>query len=331
MPVMNSRDVAAGSANVRPARIAAGVSGQAEAPGRRSFWIGAAAALTAVTIWAGWIVVTRFGVTTTLAPYDVAFLRFAIPAVALLPVLLRRGFALRRIGLGASLLMTAGAGAPFFLVSSAGMQFAPAAHVGALLPGTMPLFVAVLAALLHGERFGRGRLVGFGLIVAGIVGIGGHGLLGDAPGQWRGHLMLLAAAALWAGYTLALRRAGIGPWHAAALVSTYSIIGFAPLYLLFLEPRLMAAPWPEVALQAVCQGVLSGIVAMFAYGLAVRHLGPSRASVFSSLTPVAAALLGIPLLAEAPDGPTAIGIAAVSLGVALASGAIGNRPRAMKP
>ncbi len=305
-------------------RTASGALPRSERPARKDFLVGTVAALATVTIWGGWVVVTRLGVTATLAPSDVAFLRFSIAGIVLLPVLWRHGFAWRRIGLAKSLVMATGAGAPFFLVSSAGMQFAPAAHVGALLPGTMPLFVALLSALLNHERYGPWRSAGFGLIVAGVLAIGGYSLFA-AAGEWRGHLLFLLGASLWAGYTLALRRAGIGAWHATALVNFYSMAGFAPLYWLLLEPRLLAASWQEVALQAGCQGVLSGIVAMFAYAVAVSRLGPTRAAAFSALTPAIAALLAVLILGEIPDPATIVGIVAVSLGVALASGALGRR------
>ena len=288
---------------------------------RGNLAIGAAAALSAALIWGSWIVVTRLGVRTTLTPFDAAFLRFGIPAVLLLPVLLREGLAVRRIGVLRTALMVAGAGLPFFLVSSAGMQFAPAAHAGALLPGTMPLFVAVLAGLVERERFGGARLAGFTLIVAGVLAIGGYHLLLGEGGHWRGHLLFLGGACLWAIYTLAFRRAGIGPWHAAALINAYSIVAFVPIYL-WTGSRLPQASWAELGLQSLSQGILSGIVALLAYGIAVRRLGAPRAAVFISLTPAIAAVIAIPALGEWPDLATTLGIAAVTLGVALASGAL---------
>ncbi|HEX2114185.1 MAG TPA: DMT family transporter, partial [Alphaproteobacteria bacterium] len=197
---------------------------------QRNFAIGVTAALFAALIWGSWIVITRLGVTTTMTPYDAAFLRFGIPAVVLLPVLLREGLAIRRIGILRTALMVAGSGLPFFLISSAGMQFAPAAHAGALLPGTMPLFVALLAALVERERFAGTRVAGFALIIAGVLAIGGYHLLLGEGGQWRGHLLFLGGACLWAIYTLAFRRAGIGAWHAAALINLYSIVAFLPIY-----------------------------------------------------------------------------------------------------
>lgn len=309
---------------------AIGIGRQAAAPARlggegagRNLALGVGAALATVLIWGGWVVTTRLGVTTRLAPADVCFLRYLVPALVLAPILWRRGLARDRLGLRGSLLLVAGAGAPFFLVAAAGMRFAPAAHVGALLPGTMPLFVALFSALFLGERLGRRRLAGFALILAGVAAIGGAGLLsGGDNGAWRGHLLFLTAAAMWAGFTLALRRAGIGAWHAAALVSAYSLAGFAPIYLLVLEPKLLDVPWPEVALQAGTQGVLSGLVALATYGIAVTRLGASRAAAIGALTPVVATLIAIPVLGELPDPPTLAGIAGVGLGVVLASGLV---------
>src|ERR1700730_5153385 len=91
---------------------------------------GALYGLAAVSIWAGWIVVARLGLRTTLTPWDIAALRFAVAGVLLLPYLLRKGLAIERLGwLGVVALMLGGA--PTVLLANAGLLFAPAAHAGA--------------------------------------------------------------------------------------------------------------------------------------------------------------------------------------------------------
>ena len=55
-------------------------------PARRT--AGVVAALGAVSIWAGWLPVTRLGVVTHLTPGDVAALRFGTSGLVLLPMLL---------------------------------------------------------------------------------------------------------------------------------------------------------------------------------------------------------------------------------------------------
>lgn len=293
---------------------------------------GAAAALFTVMLWAAGLVATRFGVTGTLSLWDVVFLRLALPALILLPVLLRHPP--RRPSSAAEqpryslvlAVLVAGSGLPFLLTSSGGMVFAPAAHAGALMPGMMPLFAALLAALLLGERFTPSRRLGMGLMLAGAVAVGGWQALHDAGETWRGDLMFVAAGAMWACYTIAMKKSGLGVWQAAAVVYVASFLAYAPVYLLLLDSRLLVAPLFEVGVQ-VFQSVASGLLSMAAYGFAVRRLGAARASAFGALTPALTALLAIPLLGEWPELATWAGIVAVSLGVALANGAFSGYAR----
>ena len=286
---------------------------------------GALAALLTVTLWAAGLVATRFGVTGSLTLYDVVFLRLLLPALLLAPVLLRHGFGLStgsNIGAKPFILavMIAGAGLPFLLTSSSGMLFAPAAHAGALMPGCMPLFAAFLAWLLLGDRFDRQRKAGIVLMLAGAIAVGGYqGFSGD-DGAWRGDLLFIAAGAMWACYTIAMKKSSLSPWHAAAIVYAASFFIYAPVYLLWLDSHLLAAPPFEIGVQ-LFQSVASGLLSMAAYGFAVRHLGATGAAAFGALTPALTALLAIPLLGEWPALVTWTGIAAVSLGVALANGA----------
>jgi drug/metabolite transporter (DMT)-like permease len=293
--------------------------------GRRNLILGVASGLVVVVCWAGWIVATRFAVTTHLGPYDIAFLRYLVSSVLLAPVLMREGLGLRRIGVWNTLVLVCGAGLPFLLVASTGMTFAPASDVGAVMVGTMPVFVAVLSAVIGRERFDALRVAGFVAVIAGIAGIGAHGLFNFHSGAWRGHLLFLAAAAMFATYTVTLRRSGLGPWQAAAIVNFYSLLIIAPVYLVLSGSHLLQVPMAEVGTQAVMQGVVAGIVALFFFGEAVRRLGASRAAVLGSLTPALAALLAIPLLGEFPTHLTWVAIMVVSIGVVLASGGFSGR------
>lgn len=291
-------------------------------PGRL---LGAAAALATVLLWAAGLVATRFGVTGSLSLWDVVFLRLALPALLLIPALL--GFirmpapavppGWRPIWL---ITLVAGAGLPFMLISSTGMIFAPAAHAGAFMPGSMPLFAALFAVLLLGERFTPRRRIGTLLMLLGAVAVGGWQVIDGAGEAWRGDLMFVACGALWASYTIALKKTGIGPWQAAALVYVTSFLLYAPVYLLWLDSRILQAPVFEVFVQLV-QSVGSGLLSMAAYGFAVRRLGAAPAAAFAALTPALTALLAVPLLGEWPDPVTWTGIVAVSFGVALANGA----------
>jgi len=59
---------------------------------------GSLAALGSVLVWSGWIVFTRHGVTTDMPPVTLGLLRYSIPALIMLPLLLRSRAAYRRAG-----------------------------------------------------------------------------------------------------------------------------------------------------------------------------------------------------------------------------------------
>ena len=281
---------------------------------------GVLAAFVAVLIWAAWIVGTRRAVTHALDPCAIGFLRFAVPCIVFAPAWWRSGLRPRGVSY-ATMLGLMGAGAPFFIIVAMAMRHATAAEIGPLLTGTMPLIVAVLSAALFRERLGASRIIGLALVLAGIAAIGGRDALAGAQ-DWRAHVLLLAGAAVWAVYTLAYKHSGLSSLTATAIVSAWSAMALAPLGV----PSLVAAVHfglaPAVIAQAVIQGVLSGVVAILLYGLAITRLGASGGAAFVALVPAFAAIMAIPVLGEWPGTPAIIGILATTLGVALSSGAL---------
>lgn len=274
--------------------------------------------LVVALIWSSWSVATRFAVTTSLGPHDVTFLRFGVSGLLLWPILMRKGLGLQQLGLGQLLVMVFGAGVPFMLLGSIGMQFAPASHVATLMIGTMPIWVALLSSLLFGDRFTGQQLSGIGTVIAGVLCIGGYALIANrTSGEWRGDLLFLLAGLFFASFTVTQRRSGISPWHATALVNCLSALLFAPIYFFWLKPRIFTAPVGEVAFQVVAQGIVVAILGMFFYTEAVRRLGAPRAAIFGSLAPALAVLIGAVFLQEVPAWLTLVGIGLVMCGVAL--------------
>ena len=281
--------------------------------------IGWLAALATVTIWAFWIVGTRYAVTNNLPPAAVGLLRFGVPAVLLAPIWWRMGLFPKGLTVPKALGLF-GSGAPFFLIVALGMQFAPAAEIGPLLPGTMPLFVALIGWLAFGERLARMRVLGFVLVLIGVLCIGGSGLLLAGSGTWRGHLLLLSGACFWGIYTHAYRRSGLSALQAAAFIGLWSFLILIPFGAADLVRALGSGLGGAIVLQALLQGFLSGLVGIVLYGIAVDRLGASRAAAVSPLSIVLAALIAIPALGEKPDSAALIGIGLATLGVVLASG-----------
>jgi drug/metabolite transporter (DMT)-like permease len=284
------------------------------------FALGALCAIGTILIWAGWLVAMRVGMAANLGVLDLIALRFSVAGAILLPVVLRRGWALDRLRWPGLLAVVIGGGAAYNLAVGAGLIFAPVAHASAFTQGVLPLTTAIVAAIMLKEQLPRSRWLGIGLILAGAVTIAGASALAFGR-QSIGHVILVSSTILWATYSVVLRRSRLDGLHATAIAAVASCAVYLPIYLLFVGPeRLFAAPWQEVAWQAAYQGVLTALVSMVLYGYAIALIGPSASAAFISLGPVIAALLAIPILDEWPRPTDWLGICAISFGVYLASG-----------
>jgi drug/metabolite transporter (DMT)-like permease len=276
--------------------------------------------LAAVSIWAGWIVVARLGLRTSLTPWDIAALRFGVAGLLLVPYLLRKGLAIDGLGWIGLAALVLGGGAPMVLLANTGLLFAPAAHAGALFPGVMPLMVALLAAPILHETFTSAKRVGFALILAGVIGIvrGAGGVIGTQ--QNIGHVLFLGSALLWACYTVAMRRARLNGLHAAAIAAVGALVTYLPAYLFFAGASLFKAPLNDIALQAFVQGLLTAVISLLLYGRAVSILGASSGAAFAALCPAMTAFLAIPILGEWPSAMDWSAIISISVGVYVVSG-----------
>lgn len=279
---------------------------------------GYAGAAVTVLIWATWVLATRHTAATPLGTVDIGLIRYGVPAVLLAPVWLRTGLLPKGVPLKRVIVMVAGAGALFFQVTAAALHVTPAAPGGILLGGSMPLATAIIGMALFGERPDRMRLAGLAAIVSGVVILLAASLQKSGM-TMAGFVLLPLGAVLWAGFTHAFRRSGLSPLQGAALVAAWSFLIHLGLAAVF-GTHLAAASLPDLALQVTSQGILSGLVATFAYGTAIRTLGGSQAAAFTAITPVLATLGGAVFLGEDFGAAEMAAALVVGTGVALSTG-----------
>ena len=288
-------------------------------PARAARLLSYAALLTTVSIWGAWIVLTRRAVTHSLSLAAIGVLRMTAPTILLAPAIWRAGiFARGRIV--PLIFCIIGAGTPFVLLTATGMQYASSADFAALVPGTMPLFVALISALFFKERMGWLRAAGFACCSAGVFAIAGRSLAAADAHTSFGHLLLLWASLNYAGYTLGFRASGLTPIEATGIVAFWSLLMILPFGALPVIEAVRAGHLREVLFQAALQGVFSGIIALVAFNTGIDRLGASKGAAFVALVPAVATLLAIPILGEWPDVAAIVGVATTSLGVLLASG-----------
>lgn len=288
-----------------------------------ALYLGLAAAFITVCIWATWLVSVKLGAQSALTTFDLAIMRYALPAMVLLPFVYQARQAFMRVPKWTLFGIVAGAGVPFFFLSSAGMQYAPVAHAGLLIPGTFPLFVTAIAVLVFKEPISRVRLFGLMAILLGVVTLLAVSLWSLSGDVWKGDLLFIGASFFWAVYTISLRVAGLRPLAATGLLGIVSTL----LLLIMLACGVVSSGMHQVgsgelAWQFFVQALLVGLFTGFSYGYAINSLGAERTAAMGALTPVLASLLALPLLQETIGMAALCGLLFVGTGVVLASGMI---------
>lgn len=283
--------------------------------------------LLAALIWGGFPVVTRLGVThAALDAFDIAFIRFAVSGTLLLPVVLRRG--VRSLRPSAIVLMVIGAGAPYILTVAAALSRAPVGYF-ALTPGSMIAFTAVLSRWIARETLSAARIAGIVTILAGMA-LATSDALSGAIGPLALALFVLGGL-LWAVYNVTTKHAAAGALHATAIVSVGSALLYCPLYLVARGDAVLHAPVAAIATQAIYQGVLMSVLALYCFSRAVVALGPAIGATFAALMPLLATLEAALLLGERPHAAALAGIAVVTAGMiaSLVSRRQSGAPRAV--
>jgi len=275
-------------------------------------------------LWSGFILLSRFGVGAGFPPLDMTALRFVFALAVMAPIAARFGFFgmpwVQVLGLSA----TGGLGMALFAFH--GFQFAPAAHAGVLMPGLLPLWAALLAWALLGQRPVGRRWLGLALILAGGGAVGAESFLETRSGSWRGDLLFPCASLCWAVFGTLVRRWSVPTLAAANAAGVGGALLYLPFWALTTDWALLRSPWETLLLWGVFQGVLTFIVSMLLYNRAVNALGPVRPALVTSLVPGCVAVAAVPLLGEALSGLQIAGLVMTMIGMVIALGGPGGGP-----
>ena len=280
---------------------------------RREKLIGICCAVGVVLLFSSFVLVSRYGLRTELEPADLAFVRFVVAGLIVLPIFWRNGTAGLRLPQAIALATLGAIG--FVLLAYHGFDRAPASHGSALLHGTLPGFSLLFAYLFAGQSPGNLSLAGAVTIASGVVLIIWDSLAVADGSQLGGDFLLLCAAASWAGYGLLVGRLALPALTAAALITTLAAACYLPIYLVARSSHLLTLPLKELIVQALFQGTLVGTVSVILYTRVVQALGPNAAALSAAFVPALTTVLAIPMLGETPSVAAILGVLLVTLGI----------------
>lgn len=271
---------------------------------RHTLWA-AAGLLLACLCWAGNALVAR-AVADSIPPMSLAFGRWSLALALLLPfvgrTLWQRRAALRRAGW--RLWVVSGLG-----IASYNSLLYHAAHSTSainitLLNTCLPLATFLGAGLLLGEWPARRAWLGMALAACGLLLLIGRGELATflTLDFYRGDLIMLLAVVVWALYSLLMRlwapRLELPALPLLGAMILYGLLLMLPFYLLELALVGGFTPTPETLGAIAYTALFASLLAYLAWNHGLKVLGAARASLFSYLMPVFAALLAWLLLGE---------------------------------
>ena len=315
--------------------------------------VGLLSAFVTVVIWTSFIVIARATSDPArggrLSPFDIALCRILGAGLVLLPWgwwLTRRDRASKQsLGRASffgfsplSLRVTATAGVfgglVYAMLAYSGFVHAPAAHASVLMPGSLPLWTTLLAALLLGDRITPTRALGLLCIVGGDLLVGGASLLRafDGGTVWKGDLLFMSAAMCWAAYSVTARHYALDAVRATIAITAFAFFTFVPVYggLLLLQwvpGQFFAAPLREVLFHMVFQGIGSVVISGITFTRMIQHFGPVRSTMITALVPGLSALGAVVFLGEPLHWNLAAGLALVTVGILFGVRAARPRPQ----
>ena len=269
-------------------------------------------------IW-GWSFLFIKVAVAGMTPSTVAGVRVGLGAAVLLGVVRARGLRLPRGRVWVrhfAVVALVGSALPFTLLAWGEQHISSA--LSAVLNASTPLFAALFAGLLLGERLRPVQVAGLVLGFVGVavaVGLGVEDLTGSALGGE------LAAVLAGVGYGLAFtytRR------HLTTIPPVVAASGQLVAATLLLAPPAVVTslrqglhPTPTRVAAIVLLGVLgTGAAYVLSYRL-IADVGPTRASLVTYLIPIVAVTVGVVFLDESFSFRLVVGGALTIAGIAL--------------
>jgi len=253
-------------------------------------------------------------------PITIVFIRLAIAAIFLSAFLwLTHGFTKIRSGDKKYFLMLA-LFEPFlyFLGESFGLTYV-SSTVGSVIISTIPVFAVIFAWIFYRERLG---LINYAGVILSFIGV----LIfitnssGSIAMSLKGLGLMLMAVSAAVGYNMMLHKLATkySPIYIVNVQNVIGVVLFLPLFLIFdlhklNDTGIVAGSFTAIILLSVFAS--SGAFVLFAYS--VRHLGISRANIFSNLIPVFTAVIAFFMVGDQITLRNIVGMAVVIAGLFL--------------
>ena len=292
---------------------------------KTTLFYGYLSAVGATIFWSGNFVVAR-GLTDNIPPVSLAFWRWVVAVIVLLP------FALKHLFIDwpviksniKYLTITSILGVSLFNALVYMASHTTTAINMSLIAITFPVFIIILSRIFYKEAITFNKGFGIILVTAGVVTLitqGDLSILKNISFS-RGDLWMLLAAITFAIYSLLVKQkpAQIGPW--SFQLSTF-IIG-----LLFLTPfYILEAQTSDFQIQSINRntsysilyiGIFASLISYLLWSKAIEIVGPTKSSMIYYTLPIFSGISAYLFLGEAIEIIHLLSMLLITSGVLIA-------------
>lgn len=271
-------------------------------------YAGIGLALITVIIWSGNYVIAK-GIARQLPPVSLAFYRWGMAAVCILPFALRTTVQQKQIFLAnkAYIFWTALTGVTIFntFIYLAG-HYTTAINLALIGTTAAPVFATFMAAVFLKEPISRFRIAGILICITGILFLLSQGSLQKLASFHfgKGDVLVLISAFTFAIYNTLVRKkpAGISPIAFLAVIFILGTLCLLPFYI-FETTHTPAVQWNGNMLSIIIYlGIGNSIIAFFCWNASIERLGASGTALFGNLIPIFSTIEAVVFLGETFSG-----------------------------
>jgi drug/metabolite transporter (DMT)-like permease len=278
-------------------------------------------ALFAFPPMAGQFTATKLGLTAGLTAWDVTAFRYGTASLGALVILLCDPVRRRTMLAVPWRFAVVGllGGALYGAIFMAATAMMPASHSTLFAPSSTITCTFLVAGIVLGVWPGATRLLGIGIILAGLVIFArASGAEFDADAL-RGDAIFGFIGLMWGLFSVLARKWDLDPLSCVIAMGLTGVLAL-PLWLAFAPSGLGAANWPIAVGEGVFQGLVLTFGGFVAYMTLVQRLGPQSAALGVATVPPLGVAIASLVLGEQTHPGQWVGAAIVVCGLALASG-----------
>lgn len=277
----------------------------------------------AAVLWGGQPTILK-GLIKELSPIIITFYRYAgISAILLIALfIIHRKIVLPR---GRQIILFVAMGLSGITLNNifqfTGLQYSTAINCS-LVSSTTPALTAALAALFLREKMTLVQWIGIFISFLGIVFLLTHGSIEAIMTLTfnYGDILYFASQICWAAYSIMGRRVMVefSPMAATAWAGLAGAV-LTGVYALWCGIDLLPGVTAGGAVSMAYMTIGGGVLAMTWWNNGVKVVGPSRASIFFNIVPIAGMIFGVVFLGESLGENELLAGAAILSGVYLST------------